>query len=141
MTLEQIIYLDCPPDRAFAAFTSADSILSWWGDDQNYRTCEWVSDLRPGGPWRAEFETATGQRFGASGEYLNVEPPTLVEWSWRADWEETPKRLSMEFKASESGTQLRARSEGNFNEQTEAEDRRGLSEILGWFAQHCNSIK
>lgn len=73
MAVEQSVYLDCAPERAFAAFTSPTAILSWWDDDKSYRTREWNSDLRPG---------------GASGEYLVVDPPHAVEWSWRADWDD-----------------------------------------------------
>jgi hypothetical protein len=65
----------------------------------------------------------------------------VVEWSWRADWEETSKRLRMEFEPTGTGTNLRATSQADYSEQMEADDRQGLSEILGWFALHCSSIK
>jgi len=141
LTVEQRIYLDCPPPLAFAAFTSPAAVLSWWGDDQTYRTREWESDLRTGGHWRARFETAEGQSFGASGKYLVVESPNLLEWTWQADWENVPKRLRMEFQSSGAGTQLRASSETNYNPEMRAEDERGLAEILGWFEQYCRSAK
>ncbi len=141
MRIEQSVSLNCSPETAFAAFTSADSILSWWGDDQSYRVREWESHMRCGGKWHARFETNAGQSFGVSGEYLDFDPPRLIEWTWRADWEQTPKLLRMEFESDGAGTKLRAISQADYNEQMQAEDMRGLSEIVRWFAQHCNTIK
>jgi|SRR5947209_12141673 len=141
MAVEQSVYLDCAAERAFAAFTSPSDILSWWGDDQSYRTREWDAELRNGGRWRARFETAAGQSFGASGEYLAVDRPKLLEWTWQADWENVPKRLRMEFESAGTGTQLRATSHTNYEPEMQAEDERGLAEILGWLEQYCRSAK
>jgi uncharacterized protein YndB with AHSA1/START domain len=141
MTVEQSIYLNCPLERAFQAFTSPSAILCWWGDDQNYRTCEWQSELRRGGAWHGRFEAAGGQMFGASGEYMAVDPPRLVEWTWRADWEDVPKRLRMEFEPSGSGTQLHATSDAPYGPAMRAEDERGLAEILGWFERYCRGAR
>jgi uncharacterized protein YndB with AHSA1/START domain len=141
MAIRQTIDLGCPPDAAFKAFTDPDAIRCWWGDDESYRVSEWQAELRPGGKWRARFKTASGESFGASGEYLAIDAPRLVEWSWRSDWENTDKRLRMEFQPMGSGTCLRAMSEAEYNEEMEADDRRGLSEILSWFARYCDAAK
>lgn len=140
MAVEQTIYLDCPIERAFAAFTSPAAILCWWGDDRSYRTREWDSELRSGGRWRARFETAEGKSFRASGEYIAVESPKLLEWTWQADWEDVPKRLRMEFAPERGGTALHATSNSDYNPDMQAEDARGLAEILGWFEQYCRTV-
>jgi uncharacterized protein YndB with AHSA1/START domain len=98
-----------------------------------YRTVEWQADPRPGGQWRAKFSTAGGQSFGASGEYVHVEAPSALDWTWAADWDpDAVKHIAMRFEATASGTLLTITSEGHASEEERIADERGWDEILGW---------
>jgi uncharacterized protein YndB with AHSA1/START domain len=125
--------LNCSPNTAFSAFTEEKEVTRWWGSDAVYRTVEWKADVRPGGQWRAKFSTVNGQSFGASGEYVHVEAPLVLDWTWSADWDpDAVKHIAMRFEAAAPGTLLTITSEGHANEEERIADERGWDEILGW---------
>jgi len=67
-----------PPDIVFAYFTDAERYRLWQGVDADL-------DARPGGLFRVRM---TGKsRHIATGEYVEVDPPTRVvfTWGWEPD--------------------------------------------------------
>jgi uncharacterized protein YndB with AHSA1/START domain len=133
--IRKFLTLDCSPAAAFSAFTDEKEVTRWWGSDAVYRTVGWKGDPRPGGQWRAKFSTADGQSFGASGEYVQVEAPSVLDWTWAADWDPAAvKHISMRFEAATGGTLMTITSDGNANEEERIADERGWDEILGWLA-------
>ncbi len=125
--------IGCSPHEAFDGFNDPRSIVEWWGDPAVYRTKSWTSDLREGGRWRAEFEAPDGTSFGAEGEYLSIDRPANLEWTWKADWEpEVEKTIRMMFKPSSAGTELVIETTGCPSEEAEAADEAAWVGILGW---------
>lgn len=137
--ISRSLALACSPVAAFSAFTNAEEVLTWWGDDASYRTTEWQSDAKPGGAWRARFASPDGQSFAASGTYTAVENPAVLNWTWVADWSPASvKRISMRFEAQDFGTSMTVTSDGDGDEQDQAQDGRGWDQILGWLGDYLS---
>lgn len=67
-----------PREVAWAAWTDPAAIARWWWHRIPGTTI--AADARVGGAYR--FENA-GAGFGATGEYLAVEPRELLVFTWR----------------------------------------------------------
>ena len=50
---------------------------------------EWKADLRPGGKWQTDGVEAEGTNFRVEGEYLEVDPPSLLVYTWIASYAAT----------------------------------------------------
>jgi uncharacterized protein YndB with AHSA1/START domain len=77
-------------EAVFAALTDPEKLKAWWGDDKTYRADRWSIDLRVGGKWRSEGKGSQGQPFVVEGEYLEVDPPRLLSYTWRPSWIDLP---------------------------------------------------
>ncbi|CAN5818423.1 SRPBCC domain-containing protein [soil metagenome] len=65
------------PERAYDAWTDAELLATWWWPhllDTTYQV-----DARVGGSFRIESGAAS---LGVQGEFLAVEPPTLLRFTW-----------------------------------------------------------
>jgi len=137
--IRRSLKLHCPPAAAFSAFTSAEEITTWWGDDNSYRTVEWQASAEAGGAWRALFASPQGQTFSSSGIYTAVEHPTVLDWTWAAEWDPAAiKKISMRFDSEGAGTRMTVISEGHASEEEQNEDERGWDEILGWLTNYLS---
>jgi uncharacterized protein YndB with AHSA1/START domain len=84
-----------PRQRVFDAWTKPEQIIKWRGPEE-WEVLEAESDPRPGGKHRVVvhgFQKPQSpddqpiERTGASyGVYLDVEPISLVRFTWLADW-------------------------------------------------------
>ena len=129
--------LRCSPAEAFRLWTDSSAIQSWWGDANTYRTVGWVSDLRDGGSWRAEFEAVSGDRFGAGGGYTMVVDPTRLEWTWTPDWDPgVANIIAMTFATHGDGTVMGVSCSGFKDEAEQKAGEQGWREIIGWLEQH-----
>jgi uncharacterized protein YndB with AHSA1/START domain len=69
--IEHEVVIAAPPEIVFAFFTDAELYLRWMGREATL-------DPRPGGVYRCVVhDTAT-----IVGEYVVVDPPTRVEFTW-----------------------------------------------------------
>jgi uncharacterized protein YndB with AHSA1/START domain len=80
--------LPAPPERVFAALTRPDDLARWWGP-RLFTTPEIELDLRVGGRYRFTMQPPEGERFHVSGEFLQVDPPSALAFTFRWD-EPTP---------------------------------------------------
>ena len=100
------------PERVFRALTT-DEVLKWWGSPDTYRTTKWVAELRVGGQWRTEGKSADGKPFTVSGEYLEVDPPRKVSFTWRADWDGgNLTQVTYRLEPTADGTRVTLRHDG-----------------------------
>jgi uncharacterized protein YndB with AHSA1/START domain len=93
------IFIAAPPDRVFQALTDPTQMPRWWGEKGNYRITEYQSDLRPGGKWTSVGVGADGKRFQVDGEYIEIDRPRLIVYSWNpsiAHLHETTVRIKLE---------------------------------------------
>jgi uncharacterized protein YndB with AHSA1/START domain len=97
--IERTVELAAPPDKVWAALTTAEGLSAWFGD-------EVTIDLRPGGVarmrWNAEGSTARMR-------VERVEEPTVFGYTWGI-WglsEDDPRRTYVEFTLEPAGAGTR----------------------------------
>jgi uncharacterized protein YndB with AHSA1/START domain len=129
------VFIAAPPERIFQAITDPAQMPLWWGQKDMYRITEWTGDLRPGGKWASVGMGADGKSFRVDGEYLQVEPPHLLVYTWMADWTgplKTIVRWELESKAG-AGTLVKIRHEGFAGALEAAENHGdGWRRVLDW---------
>jgi uncharacterized protein YndB with AHSA1/START domain len=128
------VHIAAPPERVFAAISDPRQLIQWWGQSDKYRHTGWTGDVRPGGRWRSEGKGADGQSYHVTGEYLQVEPPTLLVYSWVASFSKHPKTfVRWELKPTGSGTQVSVRHSGFAGAPEEAKKYSGgWPTVLSW---------
>jgi uncharacterized protein YndB with AHSA1/START domain len=136
------IAMKASAERIFRAFTVPEERLRWWGAAGKYRGTHNESDLRVGGRWESRGVSADGTSYRVFGTYLEVDPPRLLAFTWRHDWDadapETIVRIELEERAGDQ-TIVRLTHSG-FTAQPARDDHdRGWDSVLGWwqaYAEH-----
>ena len=127
------IEIAAPPDRVFQALIDPRQVVQWWGQEGVYRCTEFASDVRPGGQWRSAGVGSDGGRFEASGEYVEVDPPRMLLYSWAASWTGALKTtVRWELNQANKGTLLRLSHSGLSAHPELAQSYRGWPRMLGW---------
>ena len=99
-----------PIDEVWRALTEPELLRAWIADPQLPVTSAW-SDLRTGGSYRLEHRRSAGDLV-VRGEYLQVEPPTLLVESLHAEGDGRPPVLSTSMLAQHGDvTTVRVREE------------------------------
>ncbi|WP_234311778.1 SRPBCC domain-containing protein [Streptomyces griseus] len=68
----------------FRELTDPEELARWWGPD-GFTIPSVESDLRPGGTYRIAMQPPEGELFHLVGEYVTVEPPERLSYTFR--WE------------------------------------------------------
>ena len=127
------IHIAAPPERVFHALVDPRQVLRWWGRQGVYRSTEFQSDLRRGGKWRTVGVNAEGRNFEASGEYLEIDRPRLLVYSWVASWTgEAKTTVRWELHPDKQGTLVRLRHYGLAAYAELAKSYSGWPRMLGW---------
>jgi uncharacterized protein YndB with AHSA1/START domain len=74
-----------PPDRVFNALVTPEELAKWWGP-KGFTTPAVGINLRVGGGYRLSMQPPEGDVFHLSGEFVRVDPPSLLSYTFR--WEE-----------------------------------------------------
>jgi uncharacterized protein YndB with AHSA1/START domain len=85
LVLKQQRVLDAPPERIFFLMTEPAELAKWWGP-HGFTTPEIEIDLNVGGSYRYTMEPPDGEAFHLSGEFLEIDPPGRLVYTFR--WEE-----------------------------------------------------
>ena len=80
------IQIAAAPEHVFQALVDPKQVVQWWGQAGVYRCTKFHTDLRAGGEWRSAGVDGDGRGFEVSGEYLQVQPPRLLVYTWVASW-------------------------------------------------------
>jgi uncharacterized protein YndB with AHSA1/START domain len=96
-----------PPERLFAAWSTAEGLNRWSAPGEARPTAE--VDLRVGGRYRIVMEAPDGARHVVGGVYREIDPPRRLVYTWQ--WESIPgfpeTRVTVEFSArADGGTDL-----------------------------------
>lgn len=114
--------LEAPPERVFEAFRNP-ALLRRWAVPGEHRTESVAMDFRVGGRYRREIRFPDGSVHALSGEYLQIEPPRRLAYTFR--WETFPgfpeTRVEVELLERQGGTELRIVHTG-FETSAEAGD-------------------
>jgi uncharacterized protein YndB with AHSA1/START domain len=106
--LELACVLPAPRERVFAALTRPEDLARWWGP-RGFTTPEIELDLRVGGRYRFTMQPPDGERFHLSGEFLEVDPPERLTYTFRWDEPAPGDRetvVTLSLGAAGGGTEL-----------------------------------
>jgi uncharacterized protein YndB with AHSA1/START domain len=85
LTLRLRRELPAPRPVVFGACVEPDELAQWWGP-HGFTTPQIELDLRVGGGYRFGMQPPDGELFHLSGEFLAIEPPARLVYTFR--WEE-----------------------------------------------------
>ncbi len=77
---------EAPRDQVWKAFTDPALIPRWWGPHGTTTTVDEM-DVRPGGRWRYVSSASDRDDVAFYGEYLEVDPPRHITWTFMFDVE------------------------------------------------------
>ena len=127
------IHIAAQPERVFQALVDPQQVPQWWGQNGVYRCTEFNSDLRIGGKWSSSGVGPDGGKFEVTGEYLEVDPPRLLVYTWIASWTgEAKTTVRWDLIPTNQGTLLRIRHSGLAAYPDIAQSYRGWPRMLGW---------
>jgi uncharacterized protein YndB with AHSA1/START domain len=120
--------LPAAPADVFEAMTDPRELPRWWGP-QGFSVPRLEIDPRPGGDYLFEMQPPEGETFRLSGEFLQVDPPGRLVYTFRwdppdPDDRETVVDLLLEDRGGQTQVEL---TQGEFT----TEERRALHEG-GW---------
>ena len=128
------INIAAPPARVFQAITDPRQLPQWWGQEGMYKTVDCDIDLKVGGRWSSRGSDAGGNAFTVEGEYLEIDPPKRLVYTWVATWTGDLKTtVQWELSPTGNGTLVRLTHSG-FAGQPEAAKSHamGWQAVLGW---------
>lgn len=130
------IDVSAPLARVFAALTLPDQVPQWWGGrgaGQAYRCTKFEGELRVGGRWSCLGVDGTGAGFEVTGVYLELEPPRVLESTWKASWTGAAEtKVRWELSPSKTGTRVKICHSGLAAHPKIAMAYRGWSQMLQW---------
>jgi uncharacterized protein YndB with AHSA1/START domain len=127
-TLRVTRSFDAPLQRVFNAFTEPTELAKWWGP-HGFTTPELELDLRVGGSYRFTMQPPDGEAFHLSGNYVEVQRPTRLSFTFRWDEPDSDDRETVVLLSLESidATTKVSLSQGEFATEGRLELHRG-----GW---------
>ena len=132
-SIEAETFIDAPPERVFRALVEPQQVLAWWGQAGIYRCTEFDSDLRRGGKWRAAGVSRESDPFTVAGEYLEIESPRVLVYSWVASWTGDAKTtVRWELEPENQGTRVRLQHSGLAAHPEISQAYQGWPSMLGW---------
>ncbi|MGU3646230.1 SRPBCC domain-containing protein [Microbacterium sp. C23T] len=101
-------HFNAPQTKVWAAWTDPTIVRVWWGSDPDGVVTSAALDVRPGGRFVISFQDSSGDFHTSTGEYLRVEEPTELEftWSWLSETN-TASRVNVVFAGDDTGTRMR----------------------------------
>jgi uncharacterized protein YndB with AHSA1/START domain len=82
--LEQARVFEAPAEQIFGLFTQPTELARWWGP-HGFTTPEIHLDVRVGGSLRLTMQPPDGEPFHLSGEFLEIESPSRLTFTFRWD--------------------------------------------------------
>lgn len=84
LVLDLKCVLDAAPERIFRLLTEPVELARWWGP-QGFTTPEADVDLSLGGGYRFTMQPPEGDAFHLSGEFIEIDPPRRLAYTFRWD--------------------------------------------------------
>jgi uncharacterized protein YndB with AHSA1/START domain len=98
---------NAPASVLFDAWTSAETLRRWWPAGWDWETPVAEVDPRVGGRLRLIMRSPDGEEFGGRGEYLEIDPPSRLVFTWTWDGHEGhqgTQLVEVEFEERDDGT-------------------------------------
>ncbi len=130
--------VDAPIERVFAAWTDPDALVQWMAPG-DVRCSEASCEPRVGGRFRIVMQGE--QRYVQTGEYLEIEPPHRLVFSWRAHGlPDVASRVTVTLRADGQATQLALLHEQIPDGTAYDGYEDGWSSILSKLADHLGPV-
>jgi uncharacterized protein YndB with AHSA1/START domain len=129
-TLEMERTFAAPARRVFDAFTSEEVMRRWWHASPDWETPEASVDLRVGGRVRVVMrDPDSGDRYGGQGEYVEIDPPRRLAftWTWDDDRAQVQQLIEIEFQEREGVTTMRFTHRDLWDEEAVRSHEQGWS--------------
>ena len=97
---------NAPPQAVFDVWTSAEMLRRWWPAGPDWETPVAEIDVRVGGRLRLVMRSPDGEEFGGTGEYLEINPPERLVFTWTWDGHEQHQGrhlVEVEFEERDNG--------------------------------------
>ena len=117
--------LAVPAERVWRALTDPAALAAWFWPQRFAPTAK--VDLRVGGRYRIDGP-AVGM--AVSGEYVTVEPPSKLAFTWRWDGEPDETLVTIELIPVGAGTELALRHERFTDDATRDNHAQGWHDCL-----------
>ena len=128
------IFIAAPPERVFQAITDPQQAVQWWGQGGKYRLSEFQMDVRVGGKWSCSgFSATMGGPITVHGEFLELDPPRLLAYTWTSSWMPAVTEVRWELEEQGSGTMLKLAHSGFAGNADQAKNHSiGWTQVLTW---------
>ncbi len=98
------------PADVYRAWTEPEQVRQWWGP-KGVVCRECSIDLRVGGSYRIANQMPDSSILWITGEFLRLEPPNLIEYTWRrgretASSDVRDERVSVRFSEQSGCTEV-----------------------------------
>jgi uncharacterized protein YndB with AHSA1/START domain len=129
------------PERLFAAWTTPQQLLSWWGPHR-VRCVGAEVDLRVGGSYRLENALEDGTILIIHGVFEAVERSRLLVYSWQIEpGAGRPERVTVRFEPRAPGqTEVIVLHERISDERTRDGHEHGWTGCLDRLAEHVGDV-
>ena len=139
------IFIAAPREHVFQAISDPQQAVQWWGQEGKYRLSEFQMDVRVGGKWSCSGTSVTmGGAITIQGEFLEVDPPRKLAYTWTSSWMPVATEVRWELEAEGSGTVLKLTHTGFAGDADQAKAHSvGWALILSWlqaFAQKGETV-
>jgi uncharacterized protein YndB with AHSA1/START domain len=130
--------LSAKPDDVFAACVEPDRLAEWWGP-AGFTSPHLELDVRPGGRYRIAMQPPDGDLFHLRGEFLAVERPRRLSYTFvweEPDPDDRETVVMLAFRAAGEATEL-SLEQGPFATEARYDlHRSGWTEGLERLAEH-----
>jgi uncharacterized protein YndB with AHSA1/START domain len=128
------IFIAAPRERIFQALTDPRQAMQWWGQNGKYRLSEFNMDVRVGGKWSCSGQSVTmGGTITIGGEFLEVDPPRALAYTWTSSWMAMPTEVRWELEAQGNGTVLKLTHTGFGGNAEQAKNHSiGWAAVITW---------
>jgi uncharacterized protein YndB with AHSA1/START domain len=96
-----------PAEAVFDAWTSAEVIRRWWRAEHDWETSDAMVDVKVGGAVRVVMrDPKSGEHYGGGGEYIAIERPTRLAFTWT--WDNDPRQtlIDISFEETDGATKV-----------------------------------
>ena len=131
--------INATPERVFRALTT-NEMAEWWGQGP-YKTHYYKIDLRPSGKWSAKATGAKGDETTVGGEYITIDPPRVLEYTWVPSWDNfAESRVRFEITPTATGSLVKLTHTGfTGREEMATQHATGWKMVLGWLSGYVSS--
>lgn len=107
--IEMTRVFNAPRELVWAAYTDPQHVPNWWGPGSP-KTIVDEMDVRPGGRWRWVVRGEDGAEYGFRGEYVEVEPPEKLVYTFEFEPPSAQMTYYLTFEEIDGKARITART-------------------------------